>query len=349
MTMPVEIYDAVKALGFTLFEDRAEKTLKGHRVTVSAAWSSRNNQIFVRATLDPPLDLGLKMTRRMFAATDLTGVGLHHSGMVTGSSDLDEEFNIEVDHGGRARDLFTTSFCQHLAAIHRASFDIELTDAGCSLTEPYGVGIDAAWIERASDRAAETAALMETSRAKIRPAKALARVADRITTLAGVRQWSQRSAPFAIQGAIEGRSIALSSSRVSKSEHVLHLEAPFETSLGLGLAIKREGLFTGLVTLLGGQDIKVGHAPFDRRFLVRANEREVERVRALFTTTVCEPLLQLDAEIGQVSVSDEGLRIDPITTDVDPDALARAIDVAHEARITIERLWLHGGASGPYR
>ncbi len=346
--MPVEIYDAVKELGFTLFEDRAEKTLKGHRVTVSAEWSSRNNQIFVRATLDPPLDLGLKMTRRMFAATDLTGLGIG-AGMVTGSSDLDQEFDIKVDHEGRAMDLFTASFCQHLAAIHRASFDIELTDAGCLLTEPYGVGIDAAWIERASDRAAETVAKMEALRAGIRPAKALARLADRITKLAGARQWSQTSAPFGIQGAIEGRAIALWSSRLGADKHALHLDAPFETSLGLGLAIKREGLFTGLVTLLGGQDIKVGHAPFDRRFLVRASEREVERVRGMFTTTVCEPLLQLDAEIGPVHVSDAGIFVDPIAPDVDPDALARAIDVAHEARITVDRLWLHGGASGPYR
>ena len=339
-------WDDVKAasatLGFTARDNQAEGVIDGRRVSLSLDWTNRQTLVFVRGWLSPPLDLGLEVHRRQVTLAGENSVR-------TGSDDLDTEFSIDGDDPSRTGELFTPALREHLVALHRASHDIRLHDGGCSLSGSYVVGIDEAWIVRAAHTAAQTVAVLDGARAGLRAAAPLAGHADALAALASTRGLSFTSAPLSAAGQLDGRPIAIDSARAGRRHHQLTARAPFQTELGLGLAVRRAGLLDGLRTMLGGQDILVSDELFDRRFLVRADPAQAGRVPALLDTDVRATLLAVDGRAGPVALDDRRLTVEPIDMSVTPETLLWAIDALDEARARIEHNLLHGAGGGPYR
>jgi hypothetical protein len=113
--------------------------------------------------------------------------------------------------------------------------------------------------------------------------------------------------------------------------------------------VRRQGILDGLVTMLGGQDVLVGDAPFDKRFLIHARPERADRVAALLDAGTRATLLAIDARAGAVALDDRGVTVDPIDVGHAPEDLAWLLDALVEVTGQISKNLVHGGGEGPYR
>ncbi|WP_437726205.1 hypothetical protein [Sorangium sp. So ce861] len=344
----MRLWDQVEAaaatLGIAAGGYKAGGLVDGRRVSLMLSRTDQQALIQVHGWLEPPLDLGLDMRRREVV------LGFANK-VATGSDDLDSEFSITGDEASRSGALFTVALREHLIALDRASYDVRIHDDGCTLSDPYGLGIDEAWIVRAAHRAAQTLDLLDDARAGLRAAAPLARHADALCALAAALGLAFTTTPLSVAGRIEGRPIELRSARAAPRRHQFTARASFETELGLDLAVRREGLLDSLRTMLGGQDLLVDDddEAFDRRFLVRGAPTQTGRVPALLDAGVRAALLALDERAGPVAIDDRGVTVGPMASSVAPETVVWAIDTLDEARARIERNLLRGSGGGPYR
>jgi len=336
------VEEAAAELRFVARGGKAVGTIDGHPVSVELSLLDQQTRLFVRCQLDPPLDLGLDMHR-----AEVVLIGLHS--VQTGDPDLDAEFWVSGDDPRRTGALFAPEVCAHLVELHRAPFDFTLHDGGCSFFQPYGMGLDAAWIVRAAHVAARTATIVDEARRQVPPAEPLGRHAEAFRALAAARGLTLATAPLSLSGLVDGRPIEVGSARTGRGRHHLRVRASFAAELGLQLAVRRERLLDGVRKLLGAQDVLVGDEAFDRRFLIQAIPAQAARVPALLDAQVRAALLALDDRAGPITVDDAGVGVDPIDSRTDPETVLWAIDALDEARARIEHHLLHGAEGGPYR
>lgn len=79
----------------------------------------------------------------------------------------------------------------------------------------------------------------------------------------------------------------------------------FPESLGMGLNLSKSGFFTGLWTMMGGQDIKTGDANFDERVVVRG--RNVATVVSYLHSSRRRLLLRVFDDFPEILVTDHSL------------------------------------------
>lgn len=87
-------------------------------------------------------------------------------------------------------------------------------------------------------------------------------------------------------------TITLDTFAVSNGKVVVHftrLRAPYVNPDGFRFTVYRHGLFTELGKLLGMQDVAVGHAEFDRDFVIKGTDET--RLRALFDSPKLRELI----------------------------------------------------------
>jgi hypothetical protein len=315
-------------------------TLDGRTIFCRTEADSRALVVVAGARLAPALDLGLHVQRSSIAV-----VPWHPLGEDT----IDSEFIVGADEHARVVDLFDEAVKRELVALHARSFDVKLTDQGASISRIQDGAIDAAWIVSALRGAAAMTAHLDEARSKVRPPASLAHLADPLRSFALRQGFSFARTPLAIDATIEGRSLRIASVRAGRKRHHLAARADFEAELGIGLAVRRQGLLDGLRTLLGGQDILVGDAAFDARFLIRADADKAERVAALLDHEARAALLALDGEVGEVAIDDRGITVDPIPPDRDAEKVIRMIDTLAEVTGRVGRNLLHGAGGGAYR
>jgi hypothetical protein len=77
--------------------------------------------------------------------------------------------------------------------------------------------------------------------------------------------------------------------------------------LGIGLQLKREGLFSSVTKLFGFQDVAVGDAAFDDNFNVKTNDEA--KLRNLLTPSVRSGLLQFMASYPQGAIKDAHIEV----------------------------------------
>jgi hypothetical protein len=80
------------------------------------------------------------------------------------------------------------------------------------------------------------------------------------------------------------------------------ISTDLRSSLGLGLKIYREHIFSGLGKMLGFQDIQTGDAAFDDRFVVKGHDPE--RVLRRLNGAVRRELLRYDDLVGNGKLED---------------------------------------------
>ena len=155
---------------------------------------------------------------------------------------------------------------------------------------------------------------------------------------------------YVAEGRLDERALRVGARRSGRRAHHLGARLAFAAPLALGLALRREGLLDGLRTAFGGQDIQVGDAAFDRRFLIRAEPAHAARAALLFDPLVRAQLLEIDHEVGALRIDDEGLVVEPIRAERPPGKVVAMIDSLAELAARVERNLLHGAEqTGPYR
>ncbi|AKT42058.1 hypothetical protein [Chondromyces crocatus] len=337
------VEEAGATLGLSPSGHHFEGRVDGVRVSMTDRPPPAEKTVFqLDGWLDPPLDLGLSMRRRVMV--------LHRrSRFSTGNEDLDDEFSLKADERARVGELFTPALRRQLVAMHRASYDIRLTDRGCTLTLQTGVGIDTAWLIQATREVVRTVDLLEAARASLGPATSLATHASVLGALAATHAMAFTTTPLTLQGALDGGPLHVGTTRSLRGRHHLALQAQFETTLGLGLFVRRRRLHDSLHRVFGAQVVRTGDAAFDKRFRVHADPTQAERLSATFDPAVREALLTLDERLGPVFVDDTAVRVAPIPSTVPPAAVREALEPLDVVRARILRNRLLGGTSSPYR
>lgn len=345
MSILNDLLRAAKRRGLEVRGRSASGAIDGRRVSLGVDTASRNGEsVAVRAYLDPPLDLGLTLRARVVASV----LEFDH---VTGHPDLDGEFTITGDEPARVRAFLAGPLGDAAAALYRASFDLRIDDTGCTIYVLVGFAVpDDDWFDRAVDSAVKLANLVDAQRVHLDPAEPLKPHAAVLRALADRRALSFSTTPLVTSGIVEGRPIFIAAQRTGRRKHHLFARAAIAGDLGIGLSVRRQHLLDDVRTFLGGQDVIVGDAPFDKRFVIGAKPDRAHLVGRLLDAETRAALLAIDARCGPIRLDDHGIRVDPIPLHHPAEDLAWLADTLTEVTGRVSRNLVRGGAdAGPYR
>ena len=96
------------------------------------------------------------------------------------------------------------------------------------------------------------------------------------------------------------------------------MRAPYVNPDGFRFTIYRRGVFSGVATALGMQDIEVGHEEFDRDFVIKGNDENC--IRSLFDGSRLRRLLNAQRRF-KLTVDDDVEAFEPATSDERADEL----------------------------
>jgi hypothetical protein len=82
------------------------------------------------------------------------------------------------------------------------------------------------------------------------------------------------------------------------------MRAPYVNPDGFRFTIYRKSIFSGLATMLGMQDVRIGDEAFDREFIVKGTDEG--KLRALFSNPKIRELIAKQPEIHFTVKDDEG-------------------------------------------
>ena len=87
--------------------------------------------------------------------------------------------------------------------------------------------------------------------------------------------------------------------------HFTRLRAPYINPDGFRFTIYRRGFFSDIAKFLGMQDVEIGHADFDRDFIIKGTDED--KLRALFGNSRIRELISAQPEICfEVKDTDSG-------------------------------------------
>ena len=111
--------------------------------------------------------------------------------------------------------------------------------------------------------------------------------------------------------------------------HHTRMRAPFPNPSGFRFSIYRASIFSSLGTLLGAQDIQIGHAEFDDDFVIKGNDES--HVRALCDSELLRALASAQPKFQLAVHDDDGWFGKPYPPTVD----VLTFDVAEQIRDVI--------------
>ncbi len=336
-----EILDEAAGLGLEVDGSGAHGEFERRPVQIVTHWGRDTTLYSAWGLLEPAMDLGVELKRRslMLAAASFS----------TGSDHLDAEYTLSGDERARVEPLFTPELASAIVMGDRAGWAIFLDDRGVSVTG-HLLGADGATsLRSAVTVAVGIARAADAARAVLDPAQELDEQARAIERVASERGFAVLRAPVWASGVVDGRHVAIGTRRVARGRHALGGGARFKHALGLDLHVRQRGLFGALGAFVGRREVKIAHAEFDRRFVVRARPGEDKRVRDLFDAGVRAALLELVAQFGAVAVDDDKLDVGPVTIPVDPARSAALLELMIDAATGLDRLGTRVAPAGPYR
>lgn len=333
--------DLASSLGLAMEGGDLVGTIEGRSVRASHQFDRGILRAQAIARIEPSLDLGLDV-HRVAVTLSLPGA------VELGSPDLDDEFRITGDEPGRVAAFFTDELRGRLVSLNRASYDLGITDDHCRIFAEQQV-VDAGWMRSALLAAVGLVGLVEDARARLQPAEPLVAHGRALAAFAAARSLAYRAAPLALHGVVEAMPVSVWSWRTGRGRHAIAARAHLEVDLGIGLSVKRAGLLDGLRTAFGGQDVTIGDAPFDKRFLVRVEPGNERRAAALLSPDVRAALLEIDARAGGVEVDDRRVTAAGGVAWT-PETVTWLVDALASVASRIAQNLLHGGEErGPYR
>ncbi len=100
------------------------------------------------------------------------------------------------------------------------------------------------------------------------------------------------------------------------------MRAPYVNPDGFRFTIYRRGLFSEVATFLGMQDVEVGHAAFDRQFVIKGTDDG--KLRSLFDSPRIRRLLAAQSGI-RLTVDDDVQTFEPAIVAADTDELCAIV------------------------
>ncbi|CAN5902061.1 hypothetical protein BH11MYX2_BH11MYX2_21890 [soil metagenome] len=85
------------------------------------------------------------------------------------------------------------------------------------------------------------------------------------------------------------------------------VETSFDPPLAVSLELQTEGTFSGIKKLFGGQDIEVGHAQFDKTFVVKGKDPQL--VKQMLNTDACTHILEVLGRATALRIDDNHVQL----------------------------------------
>ena len=336
-----EILDEAAGLGLEIDGTGAHGEFERRPVRIVTHWGRDTTLYAAWGLLEPAMDFGVELKRRalMLASTSFS----------TGSGHLDAEYTLSGDERARIEPLFTPELAAAIVMGDRAGWAIFLDDRGVSVTGHLLAADGATSLRSALTVAVGIARAADEARAALAPADGLDEQARAIARVASERGLAVLRAPVWASGVIDGRHVAIGTRRVAHARHVLGGAARFKHPLGLDLHVRQRGLLGAIGALVGRREVRIEHAEFDRRFLVRARPGEEGRVGDLFDAGVRAALLELVDQFGAVAIDDDRLGVGPVPIPLDAARSAALVELMIDAATGLDRLGTRVAPAGPYR
>jgi hypothetical protein len=252
---------------------------------------SHGRRIFrLGAELDPPLDLGLSISRRGLFGTEVSVFARDH--------EFEHRFATRVDEPHRARALIDAELRAELSRLSKAGHQIWLSDGGV-LIEPKGPP-GASELIALLETSARIGGLLEAARPGVVPAKPVESVLESWRALAAERDLRLSLTPLRLRG----DEVSAETARIGAAAFEMRATARFVPPLDVGLA----GKSTDNVGLAvsSARDVTTGDLDFDTVFDLEA--RDEETVRAALGPELRRALLEL-AKRYAVTLDDLGITL----------------------------------------
>jgi hypothetical protein len=346
-----------QALGFELDGERWTKRVDGQLVTLTLGFTQEGNAVVTfHSPLAHPLDLGLSVQTRTFA------------GLFGNDDPFEAEFDVQADEPERRAALLGAGLRGFLMRQHAASQTPYLSDHGAFIGTTFPLDMSSHGVGQLLALVARSTAELAAAAKDVPPARSHAHRVAELERWATTHGLSLATTPLLVEGALDGRQVALVSRRTDEHAYAFDIEVGFATPLGLGLVIEPGGVWDVVSALVGAgssasadsprldrlgeafgiEDRRVGHTAFDRRFRVRASNEAVAELPRRIDAKVAEEVLALHENHGRIRVDDRRIALESVRSDGPTEALtdlvSRVVELASalEGTPRVESI-------GPYR
>ena len=304
---------------------------------VRCVWTDRGTR--VDALLDPPLDLGLRVTTKQITVSLDLGRDVRLN-----DSSWDHEVAATADDPPRAVHLLTPAVRAAALRLNAETLGFELSDQRASASGPQ---FDADASIRALRQVSHLGRAIAEARDKVPPAAPIVPHVAACSAVAATHGLAVEHTPFRTSGAVREVTLFIGFHRTGAGQFAIELRAaPVTAPHGFGLVVKPETTLDRVRTFFGGQDLQTGDAAFDPAFLVRAAEEG--RALGALDTDVRALLLDLKARFQTVTLQDATLTVSGPASGVNGDDMPRIIEMACTIVERVERASA-AVARGPYR
>lgn len=319
------------------------------RLFTEVRGSGKNKQTYTVAAgiLDPAFDVGLTVYKHGFFSS--VGEMMGMKDITIGDPGFDQAFVIKGDEPHRVQALLASpALRQALAQVLSSGWVFTVRDQGFRV-ECRGATSDAQWMEWALRMAGLVTRLLAEARPAIPCATPLAPHRDAWVQYAQAAGMQGMDTPLCMYGRHEGAAISVYAVRSGPLQYGVEVMVRFDRPLGLGLMVRPQGTLDAIGAFLGGQDLTVGDAEFDPRFVIKATAKE--SLAAVLDGEVRKKMLDLLARVGSIQVKDDGVTLRAPRFSDDPTGVpwlvAQARSLSDRVADNVARLGV--AASGPYR
>ncbi|MDQ3035403.1 MAG: DUF3137 domain-containing protein [Myxococcota bacterium] len=257
---------------------------------------------------------------------------------------LDPTYVVRAGEPDVAQALFRAPEVRDALARHAtAPFRAHVFD-GAVMLEAKGRQFRPEILSVVIDDAVDLATKIVAARAALGASEVSRAMAEGWRRFAEARGFELDVAGMRMAGRYEGLPVEVKTERRG-GERWTWITARIDPPLGMVLALARQGRLAGLARLVGVQDIQLGDAEFDRRFVVKGGPDVL--VREALTPPVRRALVALDEAHAALSLEDDRLTVAIPQLITDADALDRSIASAVRAIAPLARG--DRAAPAPYR
>ena len=319
------------------------------RLFVETRGSGKNRQSYTVAAgmIVPGFDLGLAVYKHGFLSS--VGEWMGATDIRIGEPSFDGAFVIKGDEPHRVQALLGHAGLRNaLQQVLSSGYVFSVRDAGFRV-ECRGVTSDPQWMEWALRASGQIAQFLSEARSAVPCASRLGPHRDAWVQFAQATGMTGMDTPLCMTGRYEGRSVAVYAVRSGPQTYGVEVLVRFDTPLGLGLHVRPQGALDALGSLFGGQDLLVGDAEFDKRFVVKATVKQV--LPSLFDAEVRAKMIEVLGRVGSIQVRDDGLTLRANQFSEDPAGVPQLVAQARTLSDRIADNLARAGVTqaGPYR
>jgi hypothetical protein len=298
---------------------------------------------YAKALFSAPLQSGTFVSTSGFSDKIFAAVGLNED-LKIGDEAIDSAYMIRTLDQEFTRALLTEPRVREgMLGYSRGAWRPKLDDGSIRL-ERQRLEFDPKTLSRQIAGVVELAQRIETARKTLAPPAQERILRTSWTAVANRHNLSLDVHTGVMRGRFGGSEVSV--------EAVLHrglfwtvFRVTFDRPLGVSLSLTREGALTGIVKLLGAQDIQTGDPQFDAAFVIKGSPEE--RVRSLLSADVRALLLEVNHDATQLVVKDDDLVAEVKWMVTEAPHLESSLNLVTRIAAALARV--NQGGAGPYR